>query len=821
MPKITDAFNRANGALGSNWATTVPSNAESGPNTFQGNVLINGNGYGPINAFGGDACSLWAGGGSFVSNQWAQAVINSVAPYEAVLNITAAAFSAGNTTYTYTVTSGNVTAQIGAGKLYVVISGMAHAVNNGVFTASTFGAGTFTVANASGVSATETGTGSCPSDSGAGVMVRGQGTTAATLNGYFFHAGTNSFFGDNRVAYHELWKVVNGVGTILFATGASDTTLPLVGEVIAISVNGSTVTAFKNNVVLAQVTDTSIPSGGTLGVTSWSMNGPNQYIWANWTTSPTATGNNGTTLNNFVAGDTNFTLAQLASDSMTEGVVSTQLLTDSFPYANGNLHTANANWVFQTGVFTVSSNKVFSSTTGFAYRTDTTWQADQYSEVTAVVATSSATQNCGPAVRVSTSADNAYCIQFANNLFQISKCVAGTFTPLATSGSFPVTGDVIRLQVVGNVLTCFKNGTAVTGLTNIVDNTFASGQAGIFGAGNAVQNGYSAWNGGKVQAINSQFTAQTGTFFSDVTAGVYPIGFTGIGNALAYQNGVSWPADQYCQVKMTGASLAGGQQFGAACRVSTSQTTFYSFYPVGGTCAIAKVINGTTGTVLNSKSYTYTQNDVFQLVVVGNMLVGSINGTPVLTAFDNSIVSGNAGFFGQNTVGNPATPTGTFSNWSAGSVTLPTAGGGSSATTGLKGQPVPIVVCDRNGNVLAVSGTSKGTQAASPWPIVFTNTSGNAYVNSGTPTGIKAGQPVPVVLTDSNGNALAISGTLTGVNLGRPVPVVLCDPNGNAFDTSAYTRGAQQGNPFPVVLTDSNGNIQVGSGLLATLIGMI
>jgi hypothetical protein len=98
MTKIADNFTRANGALGSNWAAVVSHNAETGPDTFAGGILINGNGYGPINAFGGDATSLWAGGGSFGNNQWAQATVNSVAGFTAVLSITAVVFSAGNST---------------------------------------------------------------------------------------------------------------------------------------------------------------------------------------------------------------------------------------------------------------------------------------------------------------------------------------------------------------------------------------------------------------------------------------------------------------------------------------------------------------------------------------------------------------------------------------------------------------------------------------------------------------------------------------------------------------------------------------------------
>lgn len=142
-------------------------------------------------------------------------------------------------------------------------------------------------------------------------------------------------------------------------------------------------------------------------------------------------------------------------------------------------------------------------------------------------------------------------------------------------------------------------------------------------------------------------------------------------------------------------------------------------------------------------------------------------------------------------------------------------------TTGLKGQPVPIALCDLNGNVYAVAGTSKGLQVGGAIPVVITDPSGNVYTLTGTPTGVKMGNPTPIVLTDFNGNALAVNGSLSAFKAGRPYPVILCDQNGNAFSTSSYTGGTQQGAPLSAVLTDSNGNVQLSASLLATIVGMI
>jgi len=73
-----------------------------------------------------------------------------------VVNITAATFSTPNTTYTYTLTMGEALA-VG---MRIVITGMANAGNNGTFYITSLGAGTFTVVNASGVTAgSQNGTG--------------------------------------------------------------------------------------------------------------------------------------------------------------------------------------------------------------------------------------------------------------------------------------------------------------------------------------------------------------------------------------------------------------------------------------------------------------------------------------------------------------------------------------------------------------------------------------------------------------------------------------------------------------------------------------
>jgi YVTN family beta-propeller protein len=90
---------------------------------------------------------------SLVSNPGNTAVLSLPAPpstfQSAKVNITAASPNGGSTTYSYSLTAGPPL-QVGED---IVITGMADAGNNGIFAITALGAGTFTAANPSGVTA--------------------------------------------------------------------------------------------------------------------------------------------------------------------------------------------------------------------------------------------------------------------------------------------------------------------------------------------------------------------------------------------------------------------------------------------------------------------------------------------------------------------------------------------------------------------------------------------------------------------------------------------------------------------------------------------
>lgn len=166
-------------------------------------------------------------------------------------------------------------------------------------------------------------------------------------------------------------------------------------------------------------------------------------------------------------------------------------LVDSVPYANGDLHTANVNWVYQTGTFNVNANAIFgSAASSLAYRSDGANTANEFAQATVIETVASAAQNHGPCVRVQTGSLTAYCLQLAIDSFRIIYLNAGVITTLYSfdTSVFPLTGDVLKIQAVGNLLSGFRNGVL---LGSVTDPNIASGLTGLVSFGNANSNGVS------------------------------------------------------------------------------------------------------------------------------------------------------------------------------------------------------------------------------------------------------------------------------------------------------------------------------------------
>lgn len=122
--------------------------------------------------------------------------------------------------------------------------------------------------------------------------------------------------------------------------------------------------------------------------------------------------------------------------------------------------------------------------------------ANQYAQ------TQSSTDNpdCGPAVRVSASVDDAYFLTSANVGNVYWKCVATTVSSFASTGFVAGVGagNIIKLEVSGSTLTKSENGVAGTSTTDTSISAAGDG-VGVFMFANTLDN----WQGADISVPSS------------------------------------------------------------------------------------------------------------------------------------------------------------------------------------------------------------------------------------------------------------------------------------------------------------------------------
>lgn len=489
MTQVSDNFVRVNSpSLGANWA--VLSNVQSNPSASGASIQLLNNAFAPNSGAQvgfPTALGTWVGS-NFGTNQYSTVKISAIASEQSVVAITAATQSGGNTTYNYTLSSG-AALQNPQG---IIVSGMAHTGNNGAFVISGLGAGTFTVANASGVTATESGTGTSATDSLCGPMVRGSSSTI--LNGYFIYIGNNSGYlaldngtNDTRLYVREMWKFVNGTVSEIFQLGTFVAIPDSVGDVYHLFALGNKVALYKNQAIVLNgaQTDSSLTSG-TPGIIVSSGQS------AGLTTPVGATiGISGTQFTNFAAADFSSTPVGWTSQA-----------TETFWVASGTPPAPNppySQWTGFTSIPTFNSQgEITFLGTSSLIHTGRTWANDQASSVTISTTTGNTSQDA--MVRCSQVAQTGYLAQFVftNGLgagtFHLFKFIAGTATELGgtgVAGSLNF-GDVLRCEAVGTTINLKVNGSTIITVT---DASIASGVPGMTGGGNALIN---FWAGDEV-----------------------------------------------------------------------------------------------------------------------------------------------------------------------------------------------------------------------------------------------------------------------------------------------------------------------------------
>jgi hypothetical protein len=122
--------------------------------------------------------------------------------------------------------------------------------------------------------------------------------------------------------------------------------------------------------------------------------------------------------------------------------------------------------------------------------------------------------------------------------------------------------------------------------------------------------------------------------------------YNGPPDSVSYYNVVTWPNDQWAQVRLRTLNNSGDGS-GVVLRASNTTTTYYECYAKGGFGASASVwinkyISG-SATTLASTTATVNADDVMYCEVQGTTLKAKINNVTKLTTTDSSIASGSAG----------------------------------------------------------------------------------------------------------------------------------------------------------------------------------
>lgn len=161
------------------------------------------------------------------------------------------------------------------------------------------------------------------------------------------------------------------------------------------------------------------------------------------------------------------------------------------------------------------------------------------------------------------------------------------------------------------------------------------------------------FNRADVNPIGGNWTTVTSEgAFKIVSNAVQPASLSA--DSTAYYNAVTWPNDQYAQVKVTVNETTAGNGLGPCVRASASANTFYRVvadHAGSGNIELSKFIAGSY-TQIWGRTATFVNGDTLRLEVQGTTLRVYINGVQVgADATDSSIASGNAGLaYSSNTV---------------------------------------------------------------------------------------------------------------------------------------------------------------------------
>ena len=537
------------------------------------------------------------------------------------------------------------------------------------------------------------------------VTVRAGGTGDAAYGGYIFISD-----GTSGAGHTELWKVVAGTQTLLRTFATTFAT----NDVMRIEVRGQTITCLKNGISLGSFPDGSLATGSpgvgvygtTVRIDDWegssldpvsppapvatvtvspatatAVVGSTQQLTATtkdaggttlagrtvtWVTDNTAVATvNSTGLVSAVsAGSATITATsegKSAASSITVLAATAGTATETF---TGSAAALSGPWTQQRSAGTVNKNGAGAGIGSVnakdlhAFWNAATFNNDQYSQLRIAGGLTSYTQYAIVLVRASgagDAADNNYAFATDGSSgaghTDLSKNINGTQTILRNFATTFAAGDVMKIDIVGTLITCYKNGVA---LGTYTDASLASGSPGIGMYGSTVT--IDDWEGNSLGAVSPPAPVATVTVSPPTATAV--VGSTqqltatlkDASNNTLTGRAVSWMSDNTAVATVNSTGLVNAVSAGSATITATSETKTgtssitVTFVPVatvtvnppstslvvGGRQQLTATLRDAANNVLTGRSVTWSSGNTVAATVDGNGLLAAV-GTGVAT----------------------------------------------------------------------------------------------------------------------------------------------------------------------------------------------
>ena len=605
--------------------------------------------------------------------------------------------------------------------------GTAGAVNSAYWSGSTFGADQFAQANLPNSSGTKY---------GPGIAVR-----LSNSKGYFLWYGNSA----NTIS---IWRMDSATSwTLLKNSGALTISATDVWKIQAV---GSTISAYQNGNLVAQVTDTHYTAGSP-GV--WMYYAANQITnWSGgdvggaptYSVGGTVSGLSGTVVLQDNGGDAlsvsangSFGFAtQLAGGSAYSVTVQTNPAGQTCTVANGSGTVGSAN--VTTVAVTCATNVTATYSVG--------------GTVSGLSGTVVLQDNGGDALSVSASGSFAFATQ------------------LAGGSAYSVT---VQTNPAGQTCTV-ANGSGTVGSANVTTV--------------AVSCSTNTTTGGSASDDFNRANGPLGSNWTDYGEGGMTIKSQAVAGASSSYSGdirtaETYSSDQYSAVQITSTQLTGGQWIGPAVRVQNGgQNEYLGLYFWNSGNPELMLFKRTSGTWTQLGSSFYSGalpvNTTLELSVTGKTLTFMQDGVPRIIATDSGLTGGAPGIMAYGT--------GQVDSWSGGNMVAGPSHTVGGTVSGLNGT---VVLLDNGGDSLGVSANGSFT-FATPVP------AGSAY--SVTVQNEPSGQTCSV----ANGTGTIGSGNVTNV-------AVLCQKTVSGTGSDDFNRpdGALGSN----WTDDSDGGLSISS----------